>query len=366
MWASSTVILRMNNSTELLSANASTSVVRNDVSLSDLFIAIISVAMILIIIVAVLGNLLVIYAFSTHHRLRQNVTNYFVVSLAVSDILTAIFVTTFELDVILKNGVWLHGVFICHVWTFMYLLVTPGSIINLLAVTVDRFLVLRIPLRYTTLMTKRRAIILIGALWFYAFLIAYLPILGWRMKNHPKVYIGCYFLTTPEYSIFVGLSNFLLLLIFMCFYWTKIYAIEQKHAKRVKKLKQSLSMIENSNSQIEKSSRNASISDENASTKKLFDNPNAASNKKQFKRHLRGSKYIAILVGAFFLCWLPFTCVSLASSFKRSWYLKIHPSINYALLTMGYLNSALNPFLYPFHDRQFREAFKNIFKRLIR
>lgn len=355
----------MNNSTGLAGANASAAVAKSNVYLPGIFIAVVAASMVLIIIVATLGNLLVIYAFSTHHRLRQNVTNYFVVSLAVSDILTVLFVTTFELDVILNYGRWVHGVFMCHVWTFMYLLVAPGSIINLLAVTVDRFLVLRIPLRYTTLMTKRRAILGIGVLWLYAFLIASLPTLGWRMKNFPKVKISCYFLTTPEYSIFVGVVNFLLPLLFMGFLWTKIYAIAQKHAKRVRKLEQSLSVIDNS-SQTDKSSRNShgSISDDNMSGKKLFENPNATSNKKQFKRYLRGSKYIAILVGAFFFCWLPYISVSLVSAINRSWYLKIHPSIHFALLTLGYLNSALNPFLYPFHDRQFREVFKTIFKKL--
>ena len=328
------------------------------------YTAVMSAALVLIIVVAVLGNSLVIYAFFSYHRLRHNVTNYFIVSLAVSDILTAFFVTTFELDKVIYFQ-WSHGEFLCHVWTFMYLLMVPGSVINLLAVTIDRFLVLRIPLRYTTLMTRRRATIAICVLWLYALVTALLPSLGWRM-DHPKVIARtCYFLTTPAYSILVGICNFLLPMMFMGFFWTKIYAIAQTHAKRVRKLEQSLSVVENSLSQTDKSSRNSrvSISDENATTKKLFENSSVTSScKKQFRRHLRGSKYIAILVGVFFLCWLPYTSTSLVAAINRDWYLSIPSPIWDVFLVMGYLNSALNPFLYPFHDRQFREAFRNIFK----
>jgi hypothetical protein len=86
-----------------------------------------------------------------------------------------------------------------------------------------------------------------------------------------------------------------------------------------------------------------------------------AQTKKSIKKHLKGSKYIAIIVGLFFLCWLPYTLLSLTVSIcGEECYRATPQELAHILLVMGYLNSALNPYLYPFHDRQFKEAFKNI------
>jgi len=35
-----------------------------------------------------------------------------------------------------------------------------------------------------------------------------------------------------------------------------------------------------------------------------------------------------------------------------------------ALLALGFVNSALNPFLYPFHDKHFKEAFRDMWKKV--
>jgi len=309
--------------------------------------------MVVIIIAALVGNLLVLYAFFSYHRLRSNVTNYYIASLALSDLLTATLVVPIELDQFIKNGVWTHGEVICQIWTTMYLLSAPGSIINLCAVTLDRFIVLRVPLRYTEIMTPRRAMIVIMLLWTYALVTACLPVFGWRDHSFEHFVIdvpngkSCYFVISSNYVILINIANFLIPMIFMAICWSLIYQIARRHQQRVKKLARSMS--------INETTMSLTMNGVGGSTSE------GQHTKKSIRKHLKGSKYIAIIVGLFFLCWLPYTLLSLIVSIcGPQCFLGTPQEVSNILLVMGYLNSALNPYLYPFHDRQFKEAFKHI------
>ena len=68
----------------------------------------IAVAEAVITMTALVGNFIVVYAFIFYKRLRTSVTNYFIISLAVSDILTSGLVTSFKLDSDISNK-WKHG-----------------------------------------------------------------------------------------------------------------------------------------------------------------------------------------------------------------------------------------------------------------
>lgn len=311
--------------------------------------------MVIIIIAALLGNLLVLYAFFSYHRLRNSVTNYYIASLAFSDLMTATLVVPLELDIFIKDFVWTHGEVACRMWSTLYLLVIPGSIINLCAVTLDRFIVLQVPLRYTELMTPKRAMVAIILLWSYALITACLPVLGWREHQYFVFRylngLNCVFVLTQDYVILINIANFLIPMIFMAICWSLIYQIARKHQRRVKKLARSMSVNETTMTLTMTNGANGGTS--------MSD---GHQTKKSIKKHLKGSKYIAIIVGLFFLCWLPYTLLSLAVSIcGQICFVGTPQEISHILLVMGYLNSALNPYLYPFHDRQFKEAFKNIF-----
>ncbi|RMX47509.1 hypothetical protein pdam_00002129 [Pocillopora damicornis] len=83
------------------------------------------------------GNALVILAFKRNMKIRT-VTNYFVVSLAVADILVAL-VSMPIWAAYLMSGVLLKEVFL-KVWTFMDILCGVASIINLTAISIERFI----------------------------------------------------------------------------------------------------------------------------------------------------------------------------------------------------------------------------------
>ena len=300
----------------------------------------------LIILCAITGNLLVIYAFCMCKRLQASVTNFFIVSLAFSDLITASLVMPFDLDLQFKNGVWTHGRFACDFFTTMYLLAVPGSVINLCAVTIDRFIVLKMPLRYKAIMPPSKAVFIIASLWLYALIIACLPQLGWKWPGTTSSVTDgqCYFVAAFAYYTFVNVCNFLVPMIFMALFWWQIYRIARKHFIRMQKFENNICLNDNS------SSSKATTADSSANKQR-----------KRTRRHLRGSRYIALIVCFFFVCWLPVVLLSLISHWCKKCQDHIPPELSTIFVMFGYMNSAMNPFLYPFHDRQFKKAFRDIF-----
>ena len=182
----------------------------------------------IIIVIAIGGNLLVCYAVLLNNQLRMSPTSLFIFSLAVADILTASFPMSFEVDIMLKKGRWIHGETLCNTYTTMYLVAAPSSVLNLMAVSVDRYLALSRPLHYKhgRLMTMKKAFVIIVIIWLYSILTALFPVMGWHFVDGPSVvHEVCKFNIAYSYSIFISFLNFVVPLIVTCILNALIYRI---------------------------------------------------------------------------------------------------------------------------------------------
>ena len=115
-------------------------------SFSTSFVYPVATCHILIVAVAIFGNLLVCYTILAHKNLRKIPTNLFISSLAFSDLLTVTLALPFDIEGLFIGGVWKHGEIMCKAWITVYLITVPTSILTLLAVSVDRYKSLSDPL----------------------------------------------------------------------------------------------------------------------------------------------------------------------------------------------------------------------------
>ncbi|TKC53161.1 hypothetical protein EI555_006659 [Monodon monoceros] len=92
---------------------------------------------------ALAGNVLVCAAVGTSSAL-QTPTNYFLVSLAAADVAVGLFAIPFAVTISLGFCTDFHS---CLFLACFVLVVTQSSIFSLLAVAVDRYLAVRVPLR---------------------------------------------------------------------------------------------------------------------------------------------------------------------------------------------------------------------------
>jgi len=129
-------------------------------------------------LVVIVGNSFVIAAVFTHRTLRT-VTNTFIVSLAVSDLLLGAVVLPFS-SVNEVLGWWPFGRVWCSAWLAIDVWVCTASILNLCAISLDRYLAISRPFRYPLLMSPTRAKVAVAVVWSLALAICLPPLLGWR------------------------------------------------------------------------------------------------------------------------------------------------------------------------------------------
>ena len=201
---------------------------RWDTKPSQMFPKLTAVPMILIIITSLAGNILICYAFVRTPRLRV-VTNYFLMNLAVSDILTASFVIPFDADMILNGtDVLQYGVAMCKIWTTAYTISVPCSFLTLCVVSIDRYLAISTPLRYRAGITlnKTKAVGLIAGVWGLSLLAAFLPsIVGSPLNSKQSHDCHCHFDMSHGYSAAVTIVAFFLPSVVMAIIYVKAYII---------------------------------------------------------------------------------------------------------------------------------------------
>lgn len=197
-----------------------------------------SIILVLIILLAIFSNFLVVLSVFRYHKLRH-INNYFLVSLAVADLLVACFAMTFNATVEI-TGKWNFGYITCDLWNSLDVHFSTVSTLHLCCISVDRYYAIVRPLKYTSYMTVKVASIMIGIAWTAPTLISFLPIfLGWyttkehleyRMKNPNE----CIFKVNKPYALLSSTLTFWVPVVIMLYMYHRIYreALRQKEAIR--------------------------------------------------------------------------------------------------------------------------------------
>ncbi|XP_069547001.1 histamine H1 receptor [Brachyistius frenatus] len=74
------------------------------------------------------------------------------------------------------------------------------------------------------------------------------------------------------------------------------------------------------------------------------------------KEH-KAAKQLGFIIAAFLLCWIPYFIAFMVMAFCKEC---VHHDLHMFTIWLGYINSTLNPFIYPLCNRNFKRVFKNI------
>lgn len=170
----------------------------------------------------VIGNVLVIVAVISDKRLRK-VGNVFIINLAVSDCLVGICVSPLAIMYDITND-WLLGNVMCDIWVSLDMISCTASILNLCAIAYDRYRAITEPMTYARQRTFCRAWCVVTFVWTYSVLIALPRFFGWRNKGESMQDGKCFISREIGYTLYSTFGAFFLPLIFMIFFYYRIFS----------------------------------------------------------------------------------------------------------------------------------------------
>ncbi|XP_058467599.1 octopamine receptor beta-2R isoform X2 [Malaya genurostris] len=328
--------------------------------------------MMFIIVAAIFGNLLVIISVKRHRKLRV-ITNYFVVSLAMADIMVAMMAMTFNFSVQI-TGSWKFGSFMCDVWNSLDVYFSTASILHLCCISVDRYYAIVKPLKYPISMTKRVVAIMLLNTWISPALLSFVPIFaGWYTTDKHKEDVlnnpdSCLFIVNKPYAVISSSISFFIPCTIMVFTYFQIFREANRQEKQLA-LRQGTAMLMHQHNTGGGGSgsgggTNGEALSGSGSSKTLTmhevdaeQTPTKDRHLIKMKREHKAARTLGIIMGTFILCWLPFFLWYIITSLCDSC---PNPDIVVVLVFwVGYFNSTLNPLIYAYFNRDFREAFKN-------
>ena len=279
----------------------------------------------LVLAVSLIENILVLLVLKKNFRkrLKRTANTYFIANMSVSDVLFAVQNLPLTYNNLVLNGHWVLqgsiGMVLCKIDTFFSLISMITTNLTILAIAVDRFLVVYVP--YKKIITRRVCFFIILLTWFVSTMFAS-PMLYYTDLKRKTDHTIC---TPPVKQVnlwYVGLAGILATtLVAMLVLYTAIGA----------KLWQ---------------------------RRKFSGNLSQATHARREKRNRDVFKMLVTLVVVFYVCYLPVLTLSLSHflGFYKKVLKKKHG--RFIAVAMMFMNGAINPIIYYFFNENFRDGVK--------
>ncbi|XP_074551184.1 trace amine-associated receptor 13c-like [Halichoeres trimaculatus] len=260
-------------------------------------------------------NLLVIIAIS-HFRQLHTPTNILLLSLAVSDFLMGLIIMPIEISRI--SSCWFFGEYICLMCHYLSFTITSASIGDMVLISVDRFVAICDPLRYSSKITERRVKVCVCLCWLCSVLYT-----GFCLKNNlrqPGIYNSCYGECVIVLNFIEGtvdlVVTFIAPITAIVFLYTQVFAAAVTQARAMRS--------------------------------------RVAAGVTAKKSELKAATTLGVLIVVFLICFCPYYSLILSGhSLLQTWLMSF-------VTLLFFSNSCLNPVIYTLFYPWFRKAIKLI------
>uniref|UniRef100_A0A6I8SYF8 G-protein coupled receptors family 1 profile domain-containing protein n=1 Tax=Xenopus tropicalis TaxID=8364 RepID=A0A6I8SYF8_XENTR len=363
-----------------------------EMQFSEGFVILITALTSCLISLTVLGNIFVILAFIIDKRLR-NQTDFVLLNLAICDFVIGAFIGPIDVTY-LFTGKWMFGATVCKLWMTVDYTVCTASAFNVVLISYDRYLSVTKAVLYRSLQNKRsHTFICIASVWIFSFLLYGPAILSWKndVIDSSDAESTCITGFNDVWYINLGIScvGFAFPLISISFFNLSIYCSIKKRGRK----KRQKSMLQNSKEKENDGNLHIIATNsvlvsaqlhvtENLGTEKRlavslrhcfpYRKPSSFTHNDATLQHRNISQVnlsrdekiarsLSVLVGIFVICWAPYTFLSSIRAACSGYCID---SYWYEItIRMLYMNSAINPILYPLCHKSFRKAFILVVKK---
>lgn len=312
-----------------------------------------------VLLASLVGNSLVCIAIILSPRLREAPTNIFIFSLSISDMFYAVLQTPLRISSTLHGDFFCHNLHVCRMYILTDLILTPATISTLFVISIDRFFCITSPFTYQENMSKFTAKVVVICVWVYACIWAAMSTFSWTepsrpsiimfqcrcMNQNPYFYLTSYFVITLIPLVVMGVLYIIILRVALvqirAILATEVHLPAQEEDQKRKK----------NDKKYNKMSRSS----------------------RRTNRELKATATLAIVYGAFFVCWMPNCIINIYIAFAGNATFKTLQAENKDLFLFIYytffeilptLSTVINPIIYNVFNRQFRSAFTAVFMRL--
>nr|CAA10051.1 serotonin receptor 5-HT2B [Mus musculus] len=328
-----------------------------------------------VIIPTIGGNILVILAVALEKRL-QYATNYFLMSLAIADLLVGLFVMPIALLTIMFEAIWPLPLALCPAWLFLDVLFSTASIMHLCAISLDRYIAIKKPIQANQCNSRATAFIKITVVWLISIGIAIpVPIKGIETDVINPHNVTCE-LTKDRFGSFMVFGSlaafFVPLTIMVVTYFLTIHTLQKKAYLVKNKPPQRLTrwtvptvfLREDSSfsspekvAMLDGSHRDKILP--NSSDETLMRRMSSVGKRsaQTISNEQRASKALGVVFFLFLLMWCPFFITNLTLALCDSCNQTTLKTLLEIFVWIGYVSSGVNPLIYTLFNKTFREAF---------
>ncbi|XP_058478265.1 adenosine receptor A2b-like [Solea solea] len=359
----------------------------------------------IVAVLAISGNTLVCLAVIRNKKLRT-ITNYFLVSLAVADILVGL--VAIPCAVLTDLGKPRYNLPLCLVLLSILMVLTQSSILSLLAVAAERYMAIFLPFQYQRMMSPRNAKWVLTVTWGTGAISGSVPLMDWqRQPAHSKY---CIFTCVVDMSYMVYFNFFcclLLPLVAMFVIYGHIFVTVRRQLRFIQSAaggnsgtgrednrnyasadEPDLRTRKDTVGQFEEKKRKGGVeakagNEVNAGVDCVIDTkvttistklgfritpahlnsastdlePGASTVAKSnicTRQELRKATSLFLVLFLFTVCWLPIHMLNCVQLFCPQW--DVPMPLTLAAILLSHANSALNPILYAYRMKSFRRA----------
>ena len=286
-----------------------------------------SLAWLVVILAAFLGNVMLTLAVFKSSRIRSP-QNYYLLSLAATDVFNAIAIMPYTLTVLIK-GTWPFGNFICQLQGSLTSICATVSLLTMALISFNRYVkIVRSVQLYQKIFTRRNILISITMSWSTTAFLTLFSLLFYKtmFHFHPGKCLCWLQLSPVDGASWYGLVSYSSI---VCLIFSSIFF---SYYKVFRKIRAHYAQVANSG-----------IHNENSAT---------------FAGEVKITAMLFVTVLAFFICWVPSFIIDFYEAIAGYYTL---PRQLYLFNIFTYTSSsAINPFIYGFMNRDFRGAYKRI------
>lgn len=355
----------MNNTTETTGED----------KLSTTVLVPIGIVIVLIIIVALVGNSLTILSYIIDKRLR-NVYNTYILNLAITDLLITISSMFFYAIYTLKSEIWIFGEKFCKVYLLVDFTLCAESVLIICIISYDRLLLLKRGPYYTKKETKKVARVKILISWAVAFLLYGPAVTGWDHWTGVDIVADddcdVQFAHSFEFTTVTAICEFVIpltaLVIINSLIFREIRKRIQCTAKQLPKDAEpnkniyinvipvaSLSHPDSVDSFSKENKTSSATS--SCDTIDRIDDMTINTRRKhhiKMKRYIKAAKYLAALVTVFVITWCPYTIATVIIAFCESC---VNVEAYEVMTWLLWSKASVDPFLYALNSKRFQRNF---------